>query len=147
MAKITPLNESILPKVDVEKVVLGTYLAVQILKTDRSYKDVVRLFMEAANAQGLLFYKLQVLDVMVVGTTSIVRMRTDLHNAESVTGALAGRANIVANTGGYVMRHANGKTGKVLSSTMCTPHKPGFGQLFAGTKIARWAHQFQSAGS
>lgn len=147
------LTKSVMPKVDVEPVVFGSYFSIQILRCE-SYRDVAAAVLTAADQQGVLFRKLQVLDIMAVGTTAFVRFRSDMLSIPTVSGtpsdldkvlkALTNRSQVAVDpaTGGYVVRFQDGRRGKYPTSTMNASAKLGFGQTFAGTRIKLWASQF-----
>lgn len=133
-----------LPKVDVEPVVLSTYFSVQILRGE-SYKDVAHAFLDTADRLGLLFRKLQVMDIMTVGTTPFVRFRTDLTSVDPVIKEMVNRGSVTVDpAGGYVAKFLGGRSGKYPTSTMCLQPKLGFGQILMGTRLKRWKQQFVS---
>lgn len=134
-------KEDVRPKVDTTPVHLSTYFAVQLLRGE-SYKDVANAVLTAADAKGVLFYKLQVLDITVVGATAFVRFRADMPDAFAVVRNMTTRGIIVMLGGTYIVQFPGGKQGKYPTSTMCSAPKVGFGQVYAGTKIKRWKHQF-----
>lgn len=132
------------PKVDVEPNVLGTYFAAQLLRCEH-IKDVANAVMQAAEARGALFRKLQVMDFVSVGTTTFVRFRSDLANPGAVLTHL-NRGFIAFSDGAYRITFADGRQGvKFPTTIMCSVQKVGFGQTFAGPKVKRWAQQFASA--
>jgi hypothetical protein len=131
----------VMPKVDVELVRLNTYFAVQLLKGE-AFKQVCQMVLTAADAQGVLFRKLQVLDITVVGNAAFVRFRSDMQDCRKVLNSLEDRANIMESGGSYSVWFPNGRTGKFPVSTMCCAPKIGFGQTYAGTRIKRWKQQF-----
>lgn len=135
---------SLSPKVDVEPVVLGTYFSLQLLRGE-SYKDVAHAFLDAAEKLGALFRKLQVMDLMTVGTTTFVRFRTDLTPIEPILSVMSNRGTVSADvTGGYTVKFLGGRSGKYPTSTMCLQPKLGFGQILMGTRLKRWRQQFVS---
>jgi hypothetical protein len=134
------------PKVEVESVDYSTHFAVQ-LNRGENYKNVVAQVLNEANKLGILFRKIQVLDVTSIGTSNFVRLRSDLPNAHTIVARFLqeGRA-VVSQVGGqYLLRFPNGRNGKVPSTTMCAANRPGFGQTYVGTKIKRWKAQFEAA--
>jgi len=137
-----PFPEDPRPKVDVEPVHLSTYFAVQLLRGE-SHKQVANVILTEAEAKGILFRKLQVLDIVSVGTTSFVRFRGDLPDAFAVLKALRDRALIVPDSvGAYTVTFPNGRSGKFPGSSMCSSPKMGFGHTYAGTRIKKWKQQF-----
>lgn len=143
--KVEARPESVLPKVDAEPVVLGSYFAVQILRGE-SYRDVANAVLTAAESKGILFRKLQVMDIMAVGTTAFVRFRSDISGLDQVLTTLANRSRVAADqTGAYIVSFQDGRKGKYPTTTMNSSPKLGFGQTFAGTRIARWKQQFAHA--
>jgi len=132
------------PKVDAEPSVLGTYFAVQLLRCEH-IKEVANAVMQAAETRGALFRKLQVMDLVSVGTVTFVRFRSDLANPGAVLTNL-NRGFISFLDGNYRITFADGRQGvKFPTTIMCSVQKVGFGQTFAGPKIKRWAQQFASA--
>jgi hypothetical protein len=139
---VPPFPEDPRPKVDVEPVYLNTFFAIQLLRGE-SHKQVANVVLTEAEAKGVLFRKLQVLDIVSVGTTAFVRFRGDLPNAFAVVKTLQDRAIIVINADGtYTVTFPNGKSGKFPGSAMCSSPKVGFGHTYAGTRIKRWKQQF-----
>jgi hypothetical protein len=138
---VTP-KQAVAPKVDVEPVVLGSYFAIQILRGE-SYRDVVKAFLFAAEESGVLFRKLQVMDIMAIGTTAFVRIRSDVADLSKVLEKMTNRSRVSADsTGSYVVNFQDGRSGKYPTTTMNSSHKLGFGQTFVGTRIQRWKQQF-----
>jgi hypothetical protein len=129
------------PKVDVEPVTLNTHFAVQILRGE-SFKDVAHTVLMSADAKGVLFRKLQVLDLCSVGAFSFVRFRSDMADAFEVVRTLTNRGIIVELGGVYMVQFPSGRQGRYPTSTMCSAAKVGFGQVYAGTRIKRWKQQF-----
>ena len=137
-SNVVPVHE-VVPKVDVEPVALVHYFAVQVLRGE-SVRDVVAAVMKAAEAEGLLFRKLQTLDCISVGTMPFARFRSDL--AELPVGLGTQRGVIAFVDGSYRVSFTDGRHVKYPTTVMCSVQKAGFGVMFAGTRIARWAQQF-----
>lgn len=137
-SNVVPVHE-VVPKVDVEPVALVHYFAVQVLRGE-SVRDVVAAVMKAAEAEGLLFRKLQTLDCISVGTMPFARFRSDL--PELPVGLGTQRGVIAFVDGGYRVSFTDGRQVKYPTAVMCSVQKAGFGITFAGTRIARWAQQF-----
>lgn len=132
----------VMPKVDSEPVVLGSYFSIQILRGE-SYRDVANAVLTASDSLGVLFRKLQVMDIMAVGTTAFVRFRSDITELDKVLQALPTRGRVAADaTGAYVVTFQDGRRGKYPTSTMNSSAKLGFGQTFAGPRIKNWRRQF-----
>lgn len=130
------------PKVVVEsESTTLSYFAVQIFGFE-NFKAVVKVVLEAASKQGLLFRKLQVLDVTSIGAFKFIRFRADLQDINSLANGLIDRGVIFQNGGTYFVHFVDGRNGKVPASTMCAVSKVGFGQTFVGTRIKRWKAQF-----
>ena len=124
--------------------VLGTYFAVQLLRCEH-VKDVARAVMEAADARGVLFRKLQVMDFVSIGTSSYVRFRSDLEEPDAVLTGL-NRGFISFRDGNYRFTFPDGRQGvRFPTTTMCSVQKAGFGQTYSGPKVKRWTQQFASA--
>lgn len=142
---LKPIPELVVPKVDTEPVVLGAYFAVQILRGE-SVGAVANAVLTAADASGILFRKLQVMDIMAVGATPFVRFRSDITGLDKVLGSLPARSLISSDSSGaYIVSFQDGRRGKYPTATMNSSPKLGFGQTFAGTRIARWSQQFATA--
>lgn len=123
---------------------MGTYFAAQLLRCEH-IKDVANAIMQVAEARGVLFRKLQVLDLISVGTTSFVRFRTDLADPAAVLTGL-NRGFISFSEGNYRITFADGRQGvRFPTTSMLSVQKSGFGQTYAGPKVKRWAQQFASA--
>jgi hypothetical protein len=134
----------VMPKVDVEPVNLANYFAVQILRGE-SVKDVAYAVIKAAEAEGFLFRKLQVLDCISVGTASFARFRSDLGDLASILNA-SNRGYIAFDDGCYRVSLPGHRPGlKYPTTVLCSVGKSGFGQIYAGPKVARWAQQFPRA--
>jgi hypothetical protein len=138
-----PIRKSdVMPKVDTEAVALSNYFSVHILRGE-SYRTVSKLVLDAAEADGVLFRKLQVMDIHAVGTTPFVRFRSDV-DLTRILSKLEGRGTITVDpaTGSYMARFVDGRGGKYPTSVMNAAPKLGFGQIFAATRIKRWRAQF-----
>jgi len=124
---------------------LGTYFGIQLLRGE-NYKDVAYLVTEAAERTGVLFRKLQVLDLPSIGATSFVRFRSDIEDIQAVIGYMLmegpWRAHIVQERDAYIAQ-LPGRSGKYSTSSMCATPRMGLGQTFAGTRIKRWKFQFK----
>jgi len=139
---VPPLSEDPRPKVDVEPVILSTYFALQILRGE-SYKHVANAVLAEAESKSILFRKLQVLDLLSVGTTVFVRFRSDLPDAAKALRALRNRALIASDRSGtYTVTFPDGRSGKYPGATMHSSPKIGFGHTYAGTRIKLWGRQF-----
>jgi hypothetical protein len=135
-------RSDIRPKVDVGPSFLNTYFAVQLLRGE-DYAQVAFLVLNEAQKLGVLFRKLQVLDVASVGGSMFVRFRSDVDDAHKVVCGLLERAIITQGVdGGYYANYPSGRTGKYPTSAMCVGPKVGFGRMFVGTRIRRWRQQF-----
>ena len=135
-----PPTLAVLPKVDTEPVTMAHYFAVQILRGE-SVKDVAYALMKAAEGASVLFRKLQILDCISVGTTAFARFRSDLSDVEAILKD-SDRGYISFSEGCYRVTFTDGRQVKYPTTVICSVQKAGFGQTYAGPKIARWAHQF-----
>lgn len=135
------VERSVLPKVDAEPVTMGSYFAVQILKGE-SVKDVAYAVMEMAESAKALFRKLQILDCITVGTTPFARFRSDLGDPVAVLKG-SNRGCIAFVDGAYRVLF-DGRQVKHPTAVMLSAHRAGFGQIYAGPKIARWRAQFRT---
>lgn len=126
---------------------LNTYFAVQ-LKPGEKTIQVVAAVMNAAKEANILFRRLEQLDTINIGTSSFVRMRTDLLNPYLVLDRLYNdkRAVVSSMQGGeYVARLPGGRMGKVTNLVMHATAKLGQTRMFRGTKIKHWERQFEAA--
>lgn len=136
-------NKEVSKETDILSPELNTYFAVQILKRE-NYKDVVQTVLAAADANKILFRKIQVLDVYLVGATTFVKFRSDVADASTIVKSLKGRAFIIKGDGSFMVHSPDGQIrGKYPTFGMCSTSRMGFGQTFAGTKTKRWVMQFQ----
>lgn len=133
----------VMPKVDVEPVIMANYFAVQILRGE-SVKDVAYAVMKAAEGARVLFRKLQILDCISVGTTAFARFRSDLGDIALILKD-SGRGYIAFADGCYRVTFTDGRQVKYPTTVICSVQKAGFGNVFAGTKLIRWAQQFNRA--
>lgn len=117
------------------------YFAIESLRGE-NFKHVTQIVLEAADKRGILFRRLQVLDIISVGAKAFVRFRADMANLQPVVNELKDRGVIHEFGGGYVVQLVDGRKAKFSMATMCSVPKAGFGQLFVGTRIKRWAKQF-----
>jgi hypothetical protein len=145
---VVPKLDTAEPKPEVERpkkveapVHLNTYFAVQLLRGE-SPKLAAGAVLTCAHSKGVLFRKLQVLDITLVGARPFVRFRSDMPTAYDVIRTMTGRAIIAEVGGAYMVQFEDGRSGKYPASSMCSPPKVGFGQVYAGTKIKRWKEQF-----
>jgi hypothetical protein len=141
--KVVPLLEPNESKTEVFSVKLGTYFAVQVLPREKD-KEIVWELLLAAETEKIFFRKIQVLDRIAVGATSLVLFRSDVQRVQDIVKHLKNRAYIVQVDGSFTVHFPNGRTGKCPVAIMCSIPKTGFGQTFVGTKIVRWKHQFEN---
>lgn len=137
--------QDVTPKVDVVPVKLKTYFAVQKLGGEH-YLNVVEAVLDSAHAQGILFRKIQVMDLSSVGGASFVRFRSDLEDALPVLQPLLEKRAVIAlepGTSNFKAVFPTGRTGNFPISTMLMGPKMGYGQVYVGTKIRRWKEQFK----
>jgi hypothetical protein len=119
------------------------YFAIESLRGE-NFKHVTQIVLEAADKRGILFRRLQVLDIISVGAKAFVRFRADMANLQPVVNELKDRGVIHEFGGGYVVHLVDGRKAKFSMAIMCSVPKAGFGQLFVGTRIKRWKQQFPS---
>jgi len=119
------------------------YFAIESLRGE-NFKHVTQIVLEAADKRGILFRRLQVLDIISVGAKAFVRFRADMANLQPVVNQLKDRGVIHEFGGGYVVHLVDGRKAKFSMAIMCSVPKAGFGQLFVGTRIKRWKQQFPS---
>lgn len=131
----------VIQKVDPVKVHLVTYFAVQLLRGEH-VKDVLKIVLEEADKKGVLFRKIQILDITPLGVTPFVRFRSDVEDAHLVVQDLVDRAIVTQSHEGFQAYFPSGRSGKFPTSSMCLGPKMGYGQTYAGTRIKRWKKQF-----
>lgn len=142
VTKLKSSQSNIAPKLDTEPVVLSSNFAVQLLPRE-SYRDVAKLVLATADEAKVLFRKLEVMELMTVGTTTFVRFRSDLRDVGRVCERLAGRSYVAERAGAYVVHFIDGRAGRLPATSMCLGAKAGFGVVFTGPRIAKWKAQFQ----
>lgn len=119
-----------------------TFFAVQLLPHETP-QNVARLILRTAHDARLLFWTLEVLDVIEVGSSSFLRLRTDMHLQAIVERLLArGRTVISTMEGVYVLRKPDGLRGNIPMLAMHRVPKPGQQQAYRGTR--QWEAQFAS---
>jgi hypothetical protein len=126
---------------------LNTYFAAQ-LKTAEKAVHVAEAVMKAAKAADILFRRLEVLDIVTIGTTRFVRMRSEIVNPFPILDRLyhEGRGVISSKHGGeYVALLVGGREGKVSNILMHASPKLGQSRMFRGTRIKHWERQFEAA--
>jgi len=114
------------------------YLAVQ-MEPRETTQGVVRLVLGTAHDVRLLFWALEVLDVIEVGGTSFLRLRTDIPDLRVLIDRLLtrGRSVIAVEDGNYVLQRANGQRGKIPMTSMHGSPKLGQQRTVRGT--LQWA--------
>jgi hypothetical protein len=137
-----PPESAVKPKVTMSSVQLGTYFAIQLLQGE-NYMDVAYAVTAAADSAGILFRKLQVLDLPTFGTTNFVRFRSDIEDIRAVIKSLGRESYIIQESSAFIARLPNGRKGKYSTSAMLAAPRMGLGQVFFGTRVKRWEHQFK----
>lgn len=123
---------------------LKTYFAIQ-LRVGEAPIQVARAVMDAAKGMSILFRKLEVMDTVTLGTSSFVRMRSEILNPHPILDRLYndGRAVVsVLPSGEYGVRFQGGRVGKVSQTVMHALPKLGQSRMFRGTKFKYWNRQF-----
>lgn len=120
-----------------------TFFAVQ-LHPQETPATVARLILRTAHDERLLFWTLEVLDVIEIGYSSFLRVRTDMASHAIVDRLLArGRTVIATNDDGvYVLRKPDGRSGNIPMIAMHRVPKPGQQQAYRGTR--QWEAHFAS---
>lgn len=119
------------------------FFAVQ-LTANETPNEVARLILRAAHDERLLFWTLEILDVIEVGSSSFLRLRTDIADLTTLADKVRsrGRSVILPEKGLYVLRSYNGSHGNVPMLSMHQVPKPGQQRAYKGTK--QWEAQFAS---
>ncbi len=119
-----------------------TFFAVQ-LHPQETPQSVARLIIRTAHDERLLFWVLEVLDIIEIGGASFLRLRTDMPPTALVERLLArGRTVIASKEGVYVLRRPDGQRGKIPMLAMHKVPKPGQQHAYRGTR--HWEAQFAS---
>lgn len=126
---------------------LKTYFAVQLLPKEGAH-TIAKVILQTARDESILFRRLEVLDTASIGSTTFVRVRSDLINPFPILDKLhsSGRAVISSTANGeYAVRFSGGRTGKVSNLLMHAEARLGQSRMYRGTKIKRWEAQFEAA--
>lgn len=119
-----------------------TYFAVE-LRPGENAKEVSRMVLMAAKDAKVAFRRLESMGSMTVGSTDLIRFRSDAGDIGSVLGALKaqGRAIIEAQGSQYLLRK-NGRQGPVPPYRMLAVPCPDGQAVYLGTAIEFWEEQF-----
>lgn len=123
-----------------------TYFAVEVKTSYEKTIDLAKVVLTVAKAQGILFRRLEAMDVIEIGSTKFMRFRTDLQPATQLVDAILneGRGVIAANAaGGYELRSRT-KNGPVPSTRILSTPRAAGTKMFRGTKIKLWERQFDA---
>lgn len=120
-----------------------TYFAVQIHKQETTH-EVAKIILDAAEAQGLKFTKLEVLENMPLGTMTFVRFRTDLQTVGTMLAAVQaqGRGVVWAPTGEFQAKLLDGKVVPIPMVKMLVARTLPL-RIYRGTKMTAWQAQFK----
>lgn len=119
----------------------STYFAVDIGEYER-FPEVAKQVLKAAEKEGCLFGKLEVLGTFNMGRFQYLRMEADAENLASAFRRLEeeGRSIVRSMGTSYVVTLPDGRSGTVPGATMLTASGPK--HTYKGTKIKRWPRQF-----
>ena len=111
-----------------------TFFAVK-LQPHETPQNVALLILRTAHDERLLFWVLEVLDLIEVGSSRFLRVRTDMAPRPVVARLLAqGRTVIASEEGTYILRHPDGRHGGISMLSMHNVPRPGFQRKYPGTK-------------
>ncbi len=119
-----------------------TYFAVE-MRPGEDAREVSRQVLEAAKGAKVKFKRLESMGLFQVGSTHLIRFRSDLENFKPILGALKaqGRATIEADGSGYLLRK-NGRQGAVPPYRMLAIPCPDGQAVYIGTESEFWEEQF-----
>lgn len=119
------------------------FFAVQ-LHPQETPQTVARLILRTAHDERLLFWMLEVLDVIEIGGTSFLRVRTDMPPKALVDRLLARGLTVISSNsdGEYELRRPDGKKGTISMLAMHKVPKPGQQKAYRGTR--QWEAHFAS---
>jgi hypothetical protein len=119
-----------------------TYFAVE-LRPGEDAKAVSQTVLRTAKTANVLFKRLESMGHFQIGSTELVRFRTDASNISPVLIALRaqGRAIVEAQESGYLLRK-NGRQGAVPPYRMLAVSCPDGQAVYLGTANEFWEEQF-----
>jgi hypothetical protein len=120
-----------------------TYFAVEQIP-DEDAQKVSHLVLQCAQTTGTMFLRLESMDLLIIGSTELIRFRTDAKDVSRILAFLwgQGRAIVSANGSNYVFRKKN-RQGPIPSIRMlappCQTHRQA---VYLGTACEYWQEQF-----
>jgi hypothetical protein len=127
---------------------LNTYFAIQLKRESEPAEIAVEIFCKHAKELKILFRRIEVLDTIGIGTSTYVRLRSDLTNPFAVLDKIYinGRGVVSSEPGGkYRARIPGGRVGEISHLVMHASPKPGQSRTFRGPKFKYWTRQFEAA--
>lgn len=123
-----------------------TYFAVEIKTSYEKAPDLAKIVLTTAKGLGILFRRLEAMDVIEIGSTKFMRFRTDLTPALPLADALfeSGRGVIALSVGGGYRMRTKTKEGTIPSTTLLAVPRAAGVKTFRGTKIKLWERQFET---
>ncbi len=120
-----------------------TFFAVQLRPGETPHQLAALVLQTAATAKSR-FRRLDTLDIIQIGARSFVRFQSDVINPFPVLDRLLreGRSNISAAPGTYLLREANGKSGKIPGMTMHSVPAERHHRQYRGPRTEDWQAQF-----
>lgn len=99
-------------------------------------QNVAMLIIRTAHEEGLLFWGLEALDLIEIGSSRFLRVKSDLVNLVRLRNRLLarGRTVISLESNTYILRKPNGKFGTIPMLTMHGFPRPGQQRAYRGTK-------------
>lgn len=118
------------------------HFAVQI-KDEENQRSLIKELLHTANSMGVLFRRVEVLGPMSVGSTKLIRCKTDLDTLDPLLDRLnaQGRSTIRPSGPSYTADIGSRK-GVVATATMQAMPLSGYPVVYRGTKIKFWERQF-----
>lgn len=145
------MNSSLPPPPVDPEIQLRTYFAVQLSYTQEPYAKVVEALCQTAKGMGILFRRVETLDVIQLGMRPFLRMRSDVPEAKLLLQRLhteTGRGIVYMTTGGFEVQFPpNVLGGRIAPVSSLAMHGATRGQpmMWRGPKIKNWVLQFQPA--
>lgn len=107
-------------------------------------ESLVEKFLRKVDAMGFRCKTLEAMDVVDLGSTNFLRLRSDLPQFTEVVNSFYEpkvRGTILPGTNGYVCKLSNGRSGVVAISKMqLAPRVPP--KTYRGNAMAHWERQF-----
>lgn len=123
-----------------------TYFAIQIQRQERA-SEIAELVLSTAEKVGSRFKRLESLDTITIGSTCLLRFRSDVDDATPFLDVLVGqKRGVVRMQEWKYFLVCNGRKGTIPTTTMLsTPCRTDQQCVYLGTAIPHWQQQFKPA--